>query len=184
MYKKLSPTKKEEYENVLRQQGQLLKTLNPSLAPSMISAGAIIAGKMSGFGVYLAASTLVGAITSTLGITLPFIFYTTMSSAISIFLGPVGWVAVGAMVIGTIFGPDFSKVTQGIILIASLRAEKELEWKILISDVRKDLKSIFIKLQKNLLKILGLGLILLLYWLAIPLLIFIFAIFIEKFLSL
>jgi uncharacterized protein YaaW (UPF0174 family) len=134
MYKKLSPSQKEEYENALKKQSESLKHLNPSLTPSMISAGAIIAGRMSGFGVYLAASTLVGAITSTLGITLPFVFYTTMSSAISIFLGPVGWIAVGAMVIGSLFGPDFSKVTQGIILIASLRTEKELEWKISRGD--------------------------------------------------
>jgi uncharacterized protein YaaW (UPF0174 family) len=180
MYQKLSPTQKEEYENALRKQSESLKYLNPSLAPSMISAGAIIAGKMSGFGVYLAASTLVGAITSTIGVTLPFVFYTTMSSAISIFLGPVGWIAVGAMVIGSIFGPDFSKVTQGIILIASIRAERELEWKVLRGKAKEELKSTSREMHRNFFEIIMLGLTLLMFWLTIPLLMFLVAILVAK----
>jgi uncharacterized protein YaaW (UPF0174 family) len=180
MYQKLSPFQKEEYEDALKKQGELLRHLNPSLAPSMISAGAIISGRMSGFGVYLAASTVVGAITSTIGITLPFIFYTTMSSAISIFLGPVGWIAVGAMVIGTIFGPDFSKVTQGIILIASLRAEKELEWQVLLGKARKELKSLSREIRSNFFKIIVLTLTLLLFWCAIPLLTLLVVILVIK----
>ena len=55
---------------------------------------ALTAANLSGFGIYLAASTIVGGITSVLGITLPFVFYTSMSSAISIITGPVGW-AIG-----------------------------------------------------------------------------------------
>ena len=54
--------------------------------------GALTAAQLSGFGVYLLASTALGAITSTLGLTLPFVAYTTMSSAISVireFMGTV-----------------------------------------------------------------------------------------------
>ncbi|MDP2089478.1 MAG: hypothetical protein Q8J84_08775 [Flavobacteriaceae bacterium] len=46
---------------------------------------------LSGFGLYLMASTVVGGLTSVLGITLPFVFYTSMSSVLSIITGPVGW---------------------------------------------------------------------------------------------
>jgi hypothetical protein len=37
----------------------------------------------------------VGAITSVLGITLPFAFYTSMSTVISYFIGPVGFLFLG-----------------------------------------------------------------------------------------
>lgn len=50
------------------------------------------AAQLSGFGVYLLASSTVGAITSLVGITLPFAFYTGMSSAISVLIGPVGFI--------------------------------------------------------------------------------------------
>ena len=39
------------------------------------------------------ASTLVGGLTSAIGLTLPFAFYTGMSSVLSIVTGPVGWIA-------------------------------------------------------------------------------------------
>lgn len=172
VYQKLTPSQQRDYEAALRNQSATLKKLYPSLAPSMISATAIIAGKMSGFGVYVAASTLVGAVTSTIGMTLPFVFYTTMSSAISIFLGPVGWLTVGAMVVSTLFGSDFSKVTQGIILIASIRAEKELEWKALLTGSREQLKKTSREVCDSLIKTLSLLSILLAYWLSLPSLVF------------
>jgi hypothetical protein len=180
MYQKLSPSQQKEYENALRQQAKSLKHLNPSLTPSMISVGAIIAGRMSGFGVYLAASTLVGSITSTIGVTLPFVFYTTMSSAISIFLGPIGWAVAGAMVIDALFPPKVSKVTQGIILIASLRAEKELEWEASCCRAKEQLKITFEKIQSNDRKIIYLGLVLLSYWLIVPALILLIMTFIIR----
>jgi hypothetical protein len=46
---------------------------------------------LSGFGLYIMASTIVGGLTSILGITLPFVFYTSMSSVLSVITGPIGW---------------------------------------------------------------------------------------------
>lgn len=59
---------------------------------------AIGAAQLSGFGIYLLASSTVGAITSVLGITLPFAFYTGMSSIISFVIGPVGFLVMGVMI--------------------------------------------------------------------------------------
>jgi hypothetical protein len=168
MYQKLSPIQRDEYEAALKKQSETLQHLNPSFTPSMLSAGAIIAARTSGFGVYLAASTLVGAITHTVGVRLPFIFYTTMSSTIATFLGPIGWLAVGSMVVNTIFGADFSKVTQGIILIASLRAENELKWEKSLIEAREQLRITAKELQSYWFMFWMLIVTLSMYWLIIP----------------
>lgn len=47
---------------------------------------------LSGFGMYIMASTVVGGISGVLGITLPFTFYMGMSSFLSFITGPIGWV--------------------------------------------------------------------------------------------
>lgn len=71
------------------------KGLSKEQITSITSLGAITAAQLSGFGVYMLASSTVGAITSLLGITLPFAFYTTMSSTIAFVIGPVGFIALG-----------------------------------------------------------------------------------------
>ena len=60
------------------------------------SAGAsalMIALNASGFGAFMALTTIIHAVfTTTLGITLPFAVYTTSTSVLSFFLGPAGWI--------------------------------------------------------------------------------------------
>lgn len=147
LYKKLSPQEQEKFNEALKKESDSLKKLNPSLNPAFLSAGAIVAGNMSGFGIYLASSTVVGAVTSTMGITLPFAFYTSMSSAISIFLGPVGWIAVGAMVASTLLGADWEKVIKGIIFISSIRSEKQLKWELERKDREKEIDALSNKIN-------------------------------------
>lgn len=62
---------------------------------SLTSLAAITAAQASGFGVYLLASFTVGAISGALGLAVPFAFYTGMSSAISIIIGPIGFLVLG-----------------------------------------------------------------------------------------
>ena len=57
---------------------------------SISSIATIGAAQLSGMGVYLLASSTIGAVTSLVGVTLPFAFYTGMSSVISIAIGPIG----------------------------------------------------------------------------------------------
>ena len=72
--------------------------LNVNQISSLSGLGALGAAQLSGFGVYLLASSTVGAITSFLGVTLPFAFYTGMSSAIALVIGPIGFLAMGVMI--------------------------------------------------------------------------------------
>lgn len=89
-YEDLSDIEKEAFIDKLEKEG-----LNKSQITALTSVAAITAAQASGFGVYLLASSTVGALTSLLGISLPFAFYTTMSSAISIIIGPIGFLVLG-----------------------------------------------------------------------------------------
>lgn len=86
----LSPEEKEKFDSQI----QKYTSENGISKGQVLSVGAISTltiANLSGFGLYLMASTIVGGLTSILGITLPFVFYTSMSSVLSIITGPVGW---------------------------------------------------------------------------------------------
>lgn len=89
-FKNLTQQEKQNLEAELTKQAQKEGFNNAEIA-SISSLATIGAAQLSGFGVYLLASSTVGAITSFVGITLPFAFYTSMSSVISFAIGPAGF---------------------------------------------------------------------------------------------
>ena len=89
----LSISEKEKISLELEKAG-----LDKNQISSLSGITALGAAQLSGFGVYLLASSTVGAITSVLGITLPFAFYTGMYSVISFVIGPVGFLVMGVMI--------------------------------------------------------------------------------------
>lgn len=92
-FEKLSDEGKQEIIAELEKAG-----LNKDQISSLSGLTAISVAQLSGFGIYMLASTTLGAITSMLGLTLPFAFYTGMSSAISFINGPVGFLVMGVMI--------------------------------------------------------------------------------------
>ncbi|WP_337900831.1 hypothetical protein [Galbibacter orientalis] len=66
------------------------KGFNKTEVASMGSLVGIGAAQLSGFGIYMLASSTVATISGLVGVTLPFAFYTTMSSVISFVIGPAG----------------------------------------------------------------------------------------------
>lgn len=83
----------------------------------------LAAAQMSGFGVYVLGSTLLGALNSALGLGLGFGAFTGLSSAISLVIGPVGWAALGLYTIKKLGAPNYKKLLPVVILIASQRGE-------------------------------------------------------------
>jgi hypothetical protein len=81
---------KEEFYLNLEKQG-----LSRAQVTSLSGLATLGAAQASGFGVYLLASSTAGAIASVVGITLPFALYTSLSTAISYLIGPIGFVALG-----------------------------------------------------------------------------------------
>lgn len=89
--------------------------------------GALSAAQLSGFGVYLLASTALGAFTSMIHVTLPFAVYTSMSSAISVIIGPVGWLGAGLFIIWRLTSPKYKKLIPAIVYVNMLRTKQKLE---------------------------------------------------------
>lgn len=88
-FKNLSQEEKKDLETQLTTQARKEGFSNAEIA-SISSLATIGAAQLSGIGVYLLASSTVGAITGLVGVTLPFAFYTTMSSVVSFAIGPAG----------------------------------------------------------------------------------------------
>lgn len=125
VWEKMTPEQKEKMEDELRRMAQKFDK-GGELAKSASIFAALTAAKLSGFGVYLLASTSLGALTGAVGTTLPFIVYTTMSSAIATVLGPVGLIGAGLFAIWKLSGPNYQRLISAIVYVSMLRSEQEL----------------------------------------------------------
>jgi uncharacterized protein YaaW (UPF0174 family) len=106
------------------------QTDDPQVAGLLKTGGAIASGmivaRMSGFGVYLLASTVLGSATSALGITLPFAAYIGVSQAIALLLSPIGWVALVGGVVGgvavSLNQPNWNRLQLAVVYVALMRS--------------------------------------------------------------
>ena len=110
----------------LEQRQQILMDLrresdDPHFEGFLLSGGAMLAAKMSGFGVYLIASTVLGSLTGALGITLPFTIYMGVSQSLAFILGPVGWVALAGGVLFSLNQPNWNRLGLSVLYISTLR---------------------------------------------------------------
>jgi uncharacterized protein YaaW (UPF0174 family) len=103
-----------------------------SVAAGASAVASLSAAQLSGFGIYLGASTLVGALTSAIGVTLPFAFYTGMSSTIAVLIGPVGWIGLGLATIWKLddiwklVDPNHNRLVLAVLYICMLRTKQPL----------------------------------------------------------
>lgn len=146
-FEKLSEDEKQKIIGELEKAG-----LNKDQISSLSGLTAISVAQLSGFGIYMLASTTLGAITSMLGLTLPFAVYTGMSSAISFVIGPIGFLVMGVMIyrsfrhvksweevqeilngswkeIVTLFSGDYDRATQCFIYLAASRIVLETNFR-------------------------------------------------------
>lgn len=79
----------------------------------------------SGFGVYLASTTALGFLTHAVGVTLPFVAYTGMTSTIAFLLGPAGWMAAGAWAGWRLSEPKWKKLVPALVYIALVNSRRE-----------------------------------------------------------
>lgn len=86
--KKLTPEQLEKFEDAIRA-SEADDYWSGSLKSSLF-AGGLVAGNMTGFGLYVAASSGLAALGHGLGITFAFGTYTTLSSALAVVFGPLG----------------------------------------------------------------------------------------------
>lgn len=96
-------------------------------AGATVTFSALTAAQLSGFGVYLLASTTLAGLTGAVGFTLPFAAYTAMSSAIAVAIGPVGWIGAGLLFLNGLSGPNYSRLAAAVLCIATIRSSRYLE---------------------------------------------------------
>lgn len=111
---KLNPQQKLElhrrFEEEARKHGKSIKG-------QLGIAGILGAAQLSGFGVYVLGSTLLG------GLGLGFGAFTGLSSIISIVIGTPGWILLGLGTLFTLTGPNYKRILPVSILVATGRAE-------------------------------------------------------------
>jgi uncharacterized protein YaaW (UPF0174 family) len=83
--------------------------------------GGLVVAQLSGFGLYLGASTALGLVSGALGVVLPFAVYTTMSSLLAVVTGPVGWLALAGWAVVKFGGTDYKKTVPGVFAVTALR---------------------------------------------------------------
>lgn len=101
---------------------ELAKGQSTSSTGLMTATGGLVLANLSGFGLYMAASSSLAAITGAVGLTLPFAVYTGLSSVLGVVTGPVGWAALALAAIFKFGGAEYKKTVPGVIAIASCRA--------------------------------------------------------------
>lgn len=116
MLAKASP---EQRRNILT---ELAKNQINSPNALMTATGGLVLANLSGFGLYVAASSSLAAMTSAVGLTLPFAVYSGISSALAAVTGPAGWAALALIAIVKFGGAEYKKTVPGVIAIASTRA--------------------------------------------------------------
>lgn len=119
---KMTPEQKQEMEQQLRKTASQFDKGGELLGSTSIFL-ALTGAQLSGFGIYLLASTTLGTLTGILGVTLPFVAYTTMSSTIAVIIGPVGWIGAGLFTVWQLTGPNYKRIIPAIIYICALRAK-------------------------------------------------------------
>lgn len=120
MWEKMTPEQREELTKKLKEaMGGDRFTAAFTTGASLYAA--LMAANLSGFGVYMLATTVLSALTSTLSLTLPFVAYTAVTRAISVVLGPVGWLGAGLLTLHQLTGPNWQKTTNAIVYISMLR---------------------------------------------------------------
>ncbi len=116
MLEQLTPEQRHQILMDLRRESD-----DPRFEGFLLGSGAMLAAKMSGFGVYLLASTVLGSLTGVLGITLPFAVYMGVSQTLAFILGPVGWVALAGGVLFSLNQPNWNRLGLSVLYISTLR---------------------------------------------------------------
>jgi len=74
------------------------------------------------------ASTVVGALTATVGLKLPFLAYMVMSKAISLAIGPIGWLGLGVGALHTVTKPNYDRLVAAIACVQIIRQRLDPSW--------------------------------------------------------
>ena len=133
--KRLENLSEDELQSVLNQADENLKKRAQQMGIGFIPAAGVVAGELSGFGIYLATTTGLGAISSAIGVTFPWAVFQGATTALGVMLGPIGWAIAGAGVVagGIVFVNQWlkrndPKITTVVIAIIIAIGDNPYDW--------------------------------------------------------
>ena len=97
--KRLENLDKDQLQSILKHADENLKKRAQQMGIGFIPAAGVVTGELSGFGIYLATTTGLGAISSAIGVTFPWAMYQGATTVLGVMLGPIGWVIAGGGVV-------------------------------------------------------------------------------------
>ena len=97
----------------------------PDLFSELISNGVAVKARLNNFQRYLLATTVVGAMTAAIDITLPFPFYTEATGKISVSLKTVDWQTLVLPILLNLNEPKWHHLLLGIVYVAYIRNKIE-----------------------------------------------------------
>lgn len=125
VWDKLTPQQRVELDEELGKIAESYGKSNEWIKAGGLS-GAIVAGELGGMTTYIMATSALSALSGLFGITLPFVVYTSLTRAMSIVLGPIGWISSGLYAVWKISGPNFKKLIPVALYISALRYESKI----------------------------------------------------------
>ncbi len=133
--KRLENLDEDDMQSILKQADENLKKRAQQMGIGFIPAAGVVAGELSGFGIYLATTTGLGAISSAIGVTFPFAVYQWATTVLGVMLGPIGWVLAGTGVVagGFVFLNQWfkrndQKLTAVVIAIIIAIGDNPYQW--------------------------------------------------------
>jgi len=102
--KRLENLNDDELKSILKHADEKIKKRGQQMGISFIPAVGVMAGELSGFGIYLATTTGLASVSSAIGITFPWAVYQGATTILGGMLGPIGWTMAGAGVIAGSIG--------------------------------------------------------------------------------
>jgi len=133
--KSLENLDEEKLHSIIKQTDENLKKRAQQMGISFIPAASVVAGELSGFGIYLATTTGLGAISSAIGVTFPWAVYQGATTVLGVILGPIGWALAGAGIVAggiaflsQLIKRNDPKLTTVVIAIIIAIGDNPYEW--------------------------------------------------------
>jgi uncharacterized protein YaaW (UPF0174 family) len=123
VWEKMTPQQRKELDSELQKLAAKYGKTNEWVKAGGLG-GVIISAELGGMTTYLLATSGLSALSSAIGVTLPFVAYTSLTSAMSVILGPIGWTAAALFAVYALTGPNYKKLILVVLYISALRNEK------------------------------------------------------------
>jgi uncharacterized protein YaaW (UPF0174 family) len=122
---RLDPEKRRKLAKEIERQARKAQSKPDAAAlGAVVAGGGLVAAELSGFAVYLLATTSLHAAASALGVTLAFATYAALTRAMGVIIGPVGWIGAALFAAWAFTRPNMKRVTAAILYIAAVRARR------------------------------------------------------------